>query len=330
MNVCTDSLQFAELWFPSSPRWNAGLQEEVREELHHIVQRLLPESPVATASIDMPGPWQHMVLVEHAARSQFDVLVSMMRAGFALPDGLLCLAGSGEGYHGQRGRVWAALPGNIQFSVFLSPGCQLNDISTGLTVLPAVSLVQTLDSIPGLEHRAGIRWVNDIVVDDSKLAGFLVHTQSCSGTLTGAVIGIGLNVEAVPPIAPTMFVPSVTALRTHVSDPCMSSRSAVFHRLLHFLAQNLEKLLTGRAVELLEFYRERSLIIGRFVEVYVDSECDTLRRSARGTVASIGDRLELVLEGEGRPVFGGRLVMKSVAADPRAAKDSVLTPATAS
>jgi biotin-[acetyl-CoA-carboxylase] ligase BirA-like protein len=328
MNVCTDSLRFAEQWFPSSPRWESGLPDWVPEEFRHVVLRLLSRSTIATASVDLHEPWRHMVLVEHAMRSQFDVLVSMLRDGLALPDGLICLAGSGEGLHGQRGRAWAALPGNIHFSVFLSPGRQLNDIATGLNVLPAVSLVQLLDSIPGFENRAEIKWINDIVVDESKLAGFLLHTQSCEGKVTGAVIGIGLNVEAIPPVAPTMFVPSVTALRNLVQDPRVCSLPVIFHRLLHILAQNFEKLLTGRATELLEFYRERSLVIGRHVEVYADVQGDTLQRSAGGRVVSIGDRLELILAGEDRPVFGGRLVMESGAANTRAAEGSVLPVAT--
>lgn len=325
MNLCTDSLPFAEQWFCPAPRWESCLSGRVQTECRCAVQHLLAGAPIASASIDLPRPWHSMVLVKHAARSQFDILVSVMRAGRVLPDGLICLAGSGEGFHGQRGRAWAAVPGNIHLSVFLSPGLYLNDIATGLTVLPAVSLVQTLDSIPGLENRAGIRWVNDIVVDGSKLAGFLVHTQSGAGKVTGAVFGIGLNVEAVPSVAPTTFIPSVTALHAHVSDPRMCSRSLIFHRLLHFLAQNYEKLIAGRTTELLEFYRERSVIIGRHVEVYADSGGDGLKRSAGGMVVSIGDRLELILAGERQAVFGGRLVVESDTADKGAARAPVLT-----
>ena len=328
MNVCTDSIRFAEQWFSSPPHWKSGLPERMSAEYGHIINHLLLQAPAATGSIDLPEPWQHVVLVEHAVRSQFDILVNAMRAGLAPPHGLICLAGSGEGFHGQRERVWAAPPGNIHLSVFLSPDLHLNDIGAGLTVLPAVSLVQTLDSIPGLEKRSGIRWVNDILIDDSKTAGFLVHTQSSSGRVTGAVIGIGLNVGIVPHVAPTMFVPSVTALCHHVSDPGVCSLSVVFHRLLHFLAQNYGKVVTGRAGELLEFYRERSLVMGRRVSVYQDlqdSQDDDRKRVAGGTVLSIGDRLELILAGELHPVFQGRLVVEPEAAKKRAAWAPVLT-----
>ena len=320
MNLCTDSPRCAEAWFSAIPGWTSGLSERLPREFCEIAQRLLADASVATASIDLPRPWQHAVFVEHAVRSQFDVLVRALREGLAIPDGLLCLAGSGEGFHGQRGRAWVAVRGNLHLSAFLSPtafrnevpaACHLNDIATGLTVLPAVSLVQALDSIPGLEHRAGIRWVNDIVIDGSKLAGYLVHTQSSAGTVTGAVIGIGLNMEAVPSVAPTVFVPSVTALHDHLSDVCCCSRSALLRGFLRVLGVNYEKLLAGGAGELLEFYRKRSVVVGRYVEVYPDLEGDVLRHSAAGTVVAIGDRLELILAGGGRPVSAGRLVMES-------------------
>jgi biotin-(acetyl-CoA carboxylase) ligase len=282
--------------------------------LRHVAKQLLPPDPVAVASIDLPAPWKYLVLVEHAVRSQFDVLVEILRTGHALPDGLICVAGSGEGFHGQRERVWVAFPGNMHLSVFLSPWRRLDDIATGLIVLPVVSLVQTLDSIPGLENRARIKWVNDVVIDESKIAGVIMHTQSSGGMVTGAVTGIGLNVETVPTVAPTMFVPSVTSVRRHGTDPSACSLSVIFHRFLLVLARNHEKLITGRAVELMDFYRGRSLVVGRRVEVHTDIQGGALQHPAQGTVLAIGDRLELILAGERRPVFGGRVVMEPDAA----------------
>jgi biotin-(acetyl-CoA carboxylase) ligase len=320
MNLCTDSPRCAEAWFSAVPGWTSDLPEDLPRGFRETAQRLLPDDSLVTATVDLPWPWNYAVFVEHAGRSQFDVLVRALREGCAIPDGLVCLAGSGEGFHGQRGRAWAAIQGNLHLSVFLSPtafrtdvpaACHLNDIATGLTVLPAVSLVQTLDSMPGLRHRAGIRWVNDIVIDGSKLAGYLVHTQSSAGTVTGAVIGVGLNMEAVPSVAPTAFVPSVTALRDHLADVRFCSRSDLLRRFLHMLGVNYEKLLAGRAGELLEIYRRRSVVVGRYVEVYPDLEGEVLRHSAAGTVAAIGDRLELIFAEGGRPVSAGRLVMAS-------------------
>lgn len=310
MNLCTDSPLSAEAWFPAHHGWTRGVPARLPGEFCEIAERLIPLSSIVSTWIDLPAPWRVGVLVDHAPRSQFDLLVNALREGLAIPDGLVCLAVSGAGFHGHHGRAWAAVPGNIHLSVHVSPGRTLHRSATALTALPAVSLLQVLDSIPGLNGRAGIRWVNDIVIDGSKLAGYLVHTQSSAGRITGAVIGIGLNVAAVPPVEPTLFVPSVTTLHRHVPDPRACTPSDVLLLLLRALASNIQKLVAGDVDELVERYRERSLVVGRRVKVYPDQAGGVPGDPAAGTVAAIGDRLELILAGSVRPLYSGRVVLE--------------------
>jgi biotin-(acetyl-CoA carboxylase) ligase len=243
----------------------------------------------------------------------------------------VCLAGSGKGFHGQWNRSWAALPGNIHLSIHLSPGRGLNDIGTGLSILPAVSLVEAIDSIGGLEIRPGIRWVNDILLGGSKVAGFLVHTHSAGGLVTGAVTGIGLNVGTVPPVAPTMFVPSVTALSGSVADPRSCVPSIILHRVLDAFSRNYQDLIAGRGAGLLDSYRRRSLVLGRRVRVFPDGPGAGREPLAEGTVLSIGERLELHIAGVRRAVTRGRLVMDpdgipAPAAPPFTAESAVAAP----
>lgn len=310
MNLCSNSPRFADQWCAISPGWATIPPGHLPEGISPALLDLLAVHPAWAGTAELPAPWHSMILVEHAAQSQFDLLVKALREGLSLPHGLLCLAGSGAGFHGQQGRRWLAVHGNLHLSMVLAPGLPLRAIAAGLALLPAVSLVQLLDSLPGLEHRAGIRWVNDIVVDGSKLAGFLVHTQSWSGAVTGVVIGIGLNVETIPPVPPTLFVPSVTSLRAQVGDPDACARPVVLRKLLHLLGRNVDLLLRGRTAELIAFYRERSLVVGRHVDVYADGLDGGGRPSVVGRVVAIGDGLELLLAGVSRPVVGGRVVIR--------------------
>jgi len=98
MNLCTDSPGCAEEFFSAPPGWTCGLQEDLPQEFRAIALRLLGGAPVAAAWTDLPRPWQCAIVVEHAVRSQFDVLVSALREGLDVPDGLICLAASGEMY----------------------------------------------------------------------------------------------------------------------------------------------------------------------------------------------------------------------------------------
>src|SRR5512134_3287876 len=58
---------------------------------------------------DDPGPsgfWSRALIVAHAPCSQFDTLRAQLDGGLELPGPVACLALSGQGFHGQRGRPW--------------------------------------------------------------------------------------------------------------------------------------------------------------------------------------------------------------------------------
>jgi BirA family transcriptional regulator, biotin operon repressor / biotin---[acetyl-CoA-carboxylase] ligase len=92
---------------------------------------------------------------------------------------------------GQHGRVWSAPPGVLtasfiidRFPVQRLPGFSL---VVGLAVIRAIS-----DLIPTLQDVLRLKWSNDILIEQRKLAGILCET-SISGSTTRVVVGIGLN-----------------------------------------------------------------------------------------------------------------------------------------
>jgi len=225
-----------------------------------------------------------------------------------LPDGLLCLAGSGEKHHGLRGRQWAALPGNIHLTAHMTPHQKTSVLGIGLTLISALAVTYTIDSLPGLQGRAMIKWVNDICIDDAKVAGFLTHSMCQQDIVTNAVVGIGLNVETTPILPADKFVYRVTSLQEHLHKPDLCNQQIVFVALADNLLRQYHRLITGELPAMLDEYRNRSLIIGKSVEILPDSPHDT-HETIVGTVESIGDNLELHLRGCDRPVTRGRLVL---------------------
>jgi biotin-[acetyl-CoA-carboxylase] ligase BirA-like protein len=257
---------------------------------------------------EFPGRWAHAFLVEHAPSSHYDLLVKMNQWDNKLPDGTLCLAGSGRKFHGQKQRLWEALEGNIHLAVSLSPHRIIKKFHSGFPVLAAVSLIDALDAFEPLRGRAKIKWVNDILIEGAKVAGFLVHTQSIENTVLTAVLGIGLNVESTPSIQRDPFVPEVSSLRDFIREKSVVDRSKVLRQLLISLDDNYGRLLDGRHDELLKRYRERSLVIGRRVSVVSDDPLDRFREIASGTVIEIGENLELIFK-DLAPVTAGRLLL---------------------
>lgn len=110
-------------------------------------------------------------------------------AGSAANEGLVVLAEEQAAGRGRRGRTWVAPPcSSILMSVLLFPPGPLDEVAW-LTALGAVAVAEVVAETTGLDAR--IKWPNDVRVAGKKVAGVLVERGA------GAVIGIGLNANAV-------------------------------------------------------------------------------------------------------------------------------------
>lgn len=95
---------------------------------------------------------------------------------------------------GQMGAKWDSETGkNLMFSVLVSK--VLNSISEifDLNVAVALSLIATLEKfkIPNL----AIKWPNDILSDNKKVAGILIENTIKNNGEINSIIGVGLNVN---------------------------------------------------------------------------------------------------------------------------------------
>lgn len=309
MKIYTDNPQFAEQIIESNSEWREVSSKFKSEEIYQILLNFFRGKTIYKNNSEGNSVWKNLFIVKHAHESQFDLLIKLLREKKKLPDGLALLAGSGDKFHGFRNRAWQSLEGNIHLSAYFSPNKVMQNPSAGFLILAAVSVVQTIDLIPSLKNRAGIKWVNDVLIDGFKVSGVLSHTQSQSNILTSGVIGIGLNVEKTPEVIRDSFVPQVASLRNFVSDSKVFNQKVVLKNLLEILSKNYQKLLNGNYSQLLGFYRKRSVIIGKEVEIYSDPIEGEREKTHSGKVIEIGENLELFLEEQSKPVTKGRLVL---------------------
>jgi biotin-[acetyl-CoA-carboxylase] ligase BirA-like protein len=309
MAVYTDNPQFAAAFL--SPEVAAGLAPidgrdtdlgSLLSEVFGVTRGLF--------SVDAPVvALRHLFLSEFSRHSQYDQLIDLARREAGLPDRIALLAGSGFGFHGFKGRSWAAAPGNLHLAVHLAPGRGIDRFEVAFTILAALSVVEGLSQIAGLEVEARIKWVNDILLEDRKVGGVLAYSQSQGQTVTSAVLGIGVNLETTPEVDATPFVPSVGSVRDFLPHAGEDMRAAALESLLRALDSNYQVLLENGVSPLLERYREHSMAIGEEVTVCTDSPDQTLQIIAQGRFAGLGDNLELYLEGKSDPLTGGRLIL---------------------
>jgi BirA family biotin operon repressor/biotin-[acetyl-CoA-carboxylase] ligase len=115
------------------------------------------------------------------------------RALQGAPAGSVCLAERQRGGRGRRGRAWVSpFAANLYFSL-------LWRISGGVMALGGLSLVTGIAVMRGLRcfgiEAAGLKWPNDILVNNAKLAGILIDVVGESTGPCAVVIGIGVNVR---------------------------------------------------------------------------------------------------------------------------------------
>jgi len=105
----------------------------------------------------------------------------------------ICMAEYQTGGRGRQGRNWHSPFGrNIYLS--LSRSLALGpDAMSGIGLAAAVSIVRALEESCGL-HDAGLKWPNDILHQDRKLAGLLIELHGENHGHSQLVIGIGINV----------------------------------------------------------------------------------------------------------------------------------------
>lgn len=98
---------------------------------------------------------------------------------------------------GQRGNTWLAEPSmNLTFSVILYPVFLTASNHFYLGKIAALALYDALaELLSASQHDIKIKWPNDILVSDCKIAGILIENNFRIGQIQQSVVGVGLNVN---------------------------------------------------------------------------------------------------------------------------------------
>jgi BirA family biotin operon repressor/biotin-[acetyl-CoA-carboxylase] ligase len=228
----------------------------------------------ATRGTDLPGgaivPGGWTVRRFETIDSTNRWVLEEARAG--APEGLVAVTDHQAAGRGRRGRSWDAPPGSsLLVSVLLRPGSwrpgSWRPGSSGraitpdrlhlLTMAAGLALLEAVGAVAGVD--AALKWPNDLVVGDRKLAGLLAEAEvSGTGEVRTVVLGVGCNVAQ-------------RAFPAHLAETATSCVLEAGHEvdrealLVSFLDALARRLATLDTVAL--DYRARLATLGRAVRV---------------------------------------------------------------
>jgi BirA family biotin operon repressor/biotin-[acetyl-CoA-carboxylase] ligase len=131
------------------------------------------------------------VLLFDQVDSTNQLALQMGSAG--LPGGVLIIAETQNKGKGRFNREWVSPRGvNLYLSLLLRPHQPSYDFPL-FSLATATALAQAIRSATGL--AAGVKWPNDILLEDKKVAGILLEAGKTSGEAPYLVVGIGVNVN---------------------------------------------------------------------------------------------------------------------------------------
>jgi BirA family biotin operon repressor/biotin-[acetyl-CoA-carboxylase] ligase len=179
------------------------------------------------------------------------------------PHGTLVTAAAQSAGRGRQGRTWSAPPGHaLLMSLVLREAHPLLPLAAAVGVAEAIG------------DDARIKWPNDVLLSDRKVAGILAEGRPQEGW---AVLGIGVNVavgvEDLPP-------------ELHATAATLGRAPSDVEPFLACLLAALTRSLSLPPLELLDAWRGRDALLGRQVSWSAGS----------GTAAGIDGEGRLVVE----------------------------------
>lgn len=170
--------------------------------------------------------FSRFVLLDDAASTNDEAWEQLMQHG-PDADGTVVVANRQSSGRGRLGRTWSSPAGNLHLSVLRRIVEPLDKCSI-VSLLSGIAMVEAIADMTGIE--ASLKWPNDLLLGDRKLAGILLE-----GRDGFQVVGIGVNVNVMPDDLAPEIRPIATTLLVQCGSPTnIESLLAAF--LVRFVA----------------------------------------------------------------------------------------------
>lgn len=178
---------------------------------------------------------------------------------------------------GRHGKSFFSPDGTgLYMSMLLKPGLS-PEKSLFITTAAAVALCRAIEAL--YPHKAKIKWVNDVYINDKKAAGILTEASyNVDGSIKYVILGIGVNISTV-------------SFPKEIEDIAVSlGKEDLRESLLMSIVSEFSSLYEALpSLTFFEEYKRRSMLIGREVEILGE-------KSMFGTAVDIDGECHLIVE----------------------------------
>jgi BirA family transcriptional regulator, biotin operon repressor / biotin---[acetyl-CoA-carboxylase] ligase len=233
-------------------------------------------------------PWRYLEVVAETGSTNADLL-ARAKSGENI-DGAVLIAEHQTAGKGRLDRTWSAVP---CAQITLSVGVGASDVATTnwgwLPLAAGLAVIDAVAHVTGI--TAGLKWPNDVLVGDGKLAGILAEVAKSTTrntTRSTIVVGIGLNVTLRPEEIGQPDAVSLVDLGVDEPD-----RTVLAGQLLSDLGHRINQ---WRSLDpaLKADYRAHSLTIGSLVRAVLPGH-----QEVTGTARSVDDEGRLHIDTAG-------------------------------
>lgn len=223
----------------------------------------------------LPWPIQLLAVGDIAARLPATALApevhweldstssELARRRDAAPDGAVVLAEGQQSGRGRRGRPWLSPPGlNLHLSC-------LKRFEQGFAGLSGLSLAVGVAVVAALEDAGvagvGLKWPNDVMARDAKLAGILVELNGEYQGPCTAIVGVGLNARLTEAMRAAIDQGAIDLAA--LCDGAPPDRNAVAARLVIRLREGLARFALNGFAGCAEAWARLDVLRGKFLQV---------------------------------------------------------------
>ena len=141
-----------------------------------------------------------------------------------ISDTNICFAQSQTAGRGRRGKVWVSPDkSNLYFSIARLFKMDSSALS-GLSLVVGITLAETLQQY--CEKKIGVKWPNDLLVDNKKLSGILIEIKNQNDGNCKVVIGIGINIDMTAYEAENIDIPYINLNQCDLYNPLLQNELA--------------------------------------------------------------------------------------------------------